>query len=144
MSTHRGRALMVAVSAVMLAAVMAGAWVIGSPGHQRALRLDAERSGDLMQISARLSSYWSTHKALPTSLEILNVPDRYAKDPATGQAYAYSVIAGSGYRLCAQFDAASEPGMERGGYMPAGSSRWDHPSAGLHCFDVDASTPAGY
>lgn len=138
------RCLLVLISIVMLAAIVAGLRVIGSPDHQRALRLDAVRAGNLGQISTRLAIYWSGHKTLPSSLGSL-VPPVEIKDPVSGSPYVYSAVGGSMYRLCARFDAASEQDGASFGYIAGPGSRWNHPTAGIHCFDLDASTgPSNY
>lgn len=131
------RMLMIGASVVMLAAIVAGMWVMGSPSHQRALRLDAVRGGNLGMISTRLSMHWHAHKQLPQSLAELT-PPFVVKDPVTDQPYVYTTTGPSTYRLCANFDAASEKEGTSFGYIAGASRRWDHASAGQHCFDLNA------
>ncbi|MHA6204695.1 hypothetical protein ACXU4B_09750 [Dyella soli] len=133
------RILAVAASIGMAAAILAGLLVLGSPMHQRALRLDSRRVSDLSVISLQITEYWSQHKALPPDLASLGMARNLTGDPVSGAAYEYAVIGAEKYRLCASFDAASEPsGRSSGAYIPAGSAlRWDHP-AGKHCYELGA------
>lgn len=135
------RWLAVAVSIGMAAAVIAGLLVVGSPAHQRTLRLDARRVSDLSLISLQITNYWSQHKSLPADLMTINAGRGHASDPVSGAAYGYMVTGPETYRLCADFDAASES-EERGrmGYIPPSQEqRWQHP-AGKRCFDMNGKS----
>ena len=136
--TARGvvRMLVIGASVVMLGAIVAGMWVMGSPSHQRALRLDAVRGSNLGTISMRLSMHWHAHKQLPQTLAELT-PPFVVKDPVTDQPYVYTPTGRTTYRLCANFDAASEKEGASFGYILGASRRWDHASPGQHCFDLN-------
>ena len=135
------RWLAIAVSIGMAAAVIAGLAVVGSPAHQRALRMDGRRVSDLSRISLQVMGYWSQHKSLPPDLAAIDAEQIHTADPVSGVAYGYVVTGPDTYRLCADFDAASESEeMGRDGYIPPGGQRWHHP-AGKHCFDMDRKSP---
>lgn len=122
-----------AVSAVVVvAAVVAGLVVSGSPGEQRLRRFDDQRVSDLMELSRALDSYWDTEAALPASLDLLVDGRRLTRvpvDPATDAAYEYLVDASEAYRLCADF---ARPSGE-----DARGDFWAH-EAGRTCFSFRA------
>ncbi|WP_114240812.1 hypothetical protein [Dyella sp. C9] len=138
MSPRRGiRWLSAGVSVVVLAAVLAGLSVLGSPMHQRALRLDTIRTSNLGQLAIGISGYWAAHKALPPTLESIDPSDSHHRDPVSGQPYGYGLVDATTYRLCAQFDTASEQESYRAGaFIPPNLGRWKHPQ-GMHCFVTD-------
>lgn len=127
-----GSALLVLVTAVVVATVAAGMWLMGSPGEQRVLRLDERRIGDLQSIALEIDTYFRKHRALPASLQALpaapglvSVP----KDPVGGEPYGYRPLEGRSYELCAVFDRASRESL---------GNPWAHPS-GPYCFELDAT-----
>jgi hypothetical protein len=130
---------------VVLAAIIFGFTVIGSPAKQRAIRFDLQRINDLMNIQSQTAYYWQRTQKLPDTLRDLNdqisgftVP----KDPDTAQPYEYKKTGPKSFEICATFSLPSdqEPGIGRGSYdgsypMPVGdTSNWDHP-AGHACFE---------
>jgi len=146
MNRHAGvRLLIAAASFAMLAAVVAGMWAMGSPAHQRALRLDEFRVADLARLSSRIENYWAQHKQLPADLRVLDgaaIPDKGLANEAT---YEYAIRGEAAYQLCAVFNAASEVSSDAP-YHGTSYRRedWTH-SAGKYCFIRDASVTAhGY
>lgn len=135
------RWLAIAASIGMAGAVVAGLFVVGSPAHQRALRLDSRRVSDLSRISLEIMGYWSQHKSLPPDLMVVDAERGHTSDPVSGVPYGYFVTGTETYRLCADFDAASEPeGREFGSYVPAVNElRWQHPP-GKRCFDLNGKS----
>ncbi len=98
------------VIAVVLAGIVAGFFIAGSPQNQRLVRLDERRVSDLQTIQYQIINYWQRKEALPVKLDDLSdslsgfiVP----KDPATGAAYEYNVLAPHKFELCAVFDTVS-------------------------------------
>lgn len=123
-----GRPIALALSAVVLVAVGAGLYLVGSPAKARLHALDDRRASDLREASHQVSAYWQARAALPPTLDSLSpiAGDSLAyRDPATGTPYEYRVTGDSTYDLCAVFTYPSE-----GGY---GVDPWRHP-AGKHCF----------
>lgn len=118
-------------SVAVLAAVVGGIWVMGSPTTQRLLRLDERRVQDLRVISQAVDRYMRGHEQLPEDLTALSGNTALGltiRDPATGEEYRYLAGTGQSYQLCADFALASEgPGTLPG--------TWSH-EAGSHCFDL--------
>ena len=129
-----GKWLAAAAGLVMLAAVVGGLYVVGSPGEQRRQSLDQRRINDFIYLSGRLELAWVDGHALPSTLKDLTpgkIPLRQASDPETAAPYEYTALGGDRYRLCAIFaeqspsgDAQSVPRMDE----------WVHP-AGRTCFE---------
>ncbi len=134
-----------AVAALVLALSIAGGlWAGGTPGSQRAIRLDQVRVNDLQTIQFRILEYWRARGALPDSLEELEDDlsgFRAPKDPVSGAPYGYEKKGERTFRLCATFATESPPAPQAPPPAPglAGSS-WEHP-AGFACFErtVDES-----
>ena len=130
------RVLLILASIVMIAAVLAGLHVLGSPAHQRDLRLDGHRTLSLHQISNSIHRYWTANHALPVDLTTMDVQTDWRSDPVTGKPYTYKRLSDESYSLCANFSGASQdaarmddvPNM----YVTMGPA-WTHP-AGPYCF----------
>jgi hypothetical protein len=131
-----GRWLLGVASVVMIGAVLAGLGAVGTPAHQRALRLDQVRLEDLGVLSRGVQNYWTQHRALPLDLSGYDVNGGRSIDRATGKPYIYSLLNVESYSLCAVFELASDAGDEgrsnRYAYQPD-APKWKHP-AGQHCF----------
>ena len=132
--TPKARAI--AVSAVVVAATIAGIVTLGSPTVQRQRRLDERRIADLRGIESAITVYWHRRHALPPDLATLsNEPGLRANthDPEAGAAYDYERTGAEAYRLCAvfAFDSAAEATTRE----RAVASNWSH-GAGRHCFDL--------
>ncbi len=127
--------------AIVLAAVVGGFIVSGSPMKVRDIRFDEQRVSDLQNIQWQIVSYWQTKNALPASLSDLRDPiGGYVPpvDPQTGAAYDYSVTGTQAFLLCATFaspiqtDVFGNP-VAGTAYGPATGDNWQH-SAGRVCF----------
>ncbi len=132
---------------MVIAAIVGGFLIVGSPAKQRAIRFDEQRINNLTTIQYQIINYWQTKSVLPTALADLNNPIAnftVPTDPETGAQYAYSVK-GSAFELCAIFDLASSQTQAQGIALQSypvqapnipGSSQidsWAHP-AGQACF----------
>ena len=95
-------------SVLVIAAVIAGLVVNGSPNTVRAQKLDAQRIADMERISSSVSGYWKERNSLPEALRDLQKADPYIRmsDVETGSAYEYRKTGPMSYELCARFDAA--------------------------------------
>jgi hypothetical protein len=105
-----GPVLMALVSAIVIAAIAAGLWLIGSPKEQRIRRIDGRRLGDLQSIERQIDVYWTRHEALPESLQALQGEPGLAPapiDPVRGEPYSYRLLDEDSYELCAVFDTVS-------------------------------------
>ena len=119
----------------VLAAVVAGFWLLGSPNKQRLLALDEERIADLSQIARVLVDYVGNQDASPQPLpetlpdSIQQAPDLI--DPQTGEPYEYRRLSDTVYELCANFAYDSQTPLA--GNLRSSPLQWAHP-AGRHCF----------
>ena len=134
--TVSGRAVILGFAvAIAAGAVVAGLIIVGSPGNARMRRLDERRLQDLLNISRAMNGYWTRNARLPASLgELLQSPATYveSRDPLTSQPYAYAIVGGTTYELCADFQVDSRE--EGNAYF---GRFWSHP-AGRHCFRLEA------
>jgi hypothetical protein len=139
-------------AALVLASIIGGFAVIGSPAHQRAIRFDAERVSDLQNIQSEIISYWQRNDALPASTTLASVITYGSvADPETNAAYGYGPTGKASFQLCADFDLSSsaelaDSALYNSPIIPAGASAsnadWTHP-AGNYCF-LRAIDPAIY
>jgi hypothetical protein len=119
---------------VFVAAVVAGLVISGSPGRQRALRLDEQRVADLRSLSNALSRYYRETRKLPGQLEALVDGRALAympRDPLADVLYEYEVLEPYAFDLCAAFELESV-NAQAGDF-------WDH-GQGRQCFRFDYST----
>lgn len=98
------------LSFVVLASIVWGFFIIGTPAEQRERRFDEQRTSDLQMLQNQIISYWVKKEALPQSLSSLEdnisgfiVP----KDPGTDQAYEYAVTDELSFELCADFKTST-------------------------------------
>jgi len=94
----------------ILASIIAGFIVIGSPATQRARRFDNQRVIDLQTIQWQVVNYWQQKEVLPKNLTDLNDSITgfiLPKDPETDTDYAYEVVSKLGFKLCSSFNLDS-------------------------------------
>ncbi len=108
---------------IVIAAIIGGFLIVGSPGTQRALRFDAERSSDLQNIQWQVINHWQRVGKLPTNLDELKddlsgqvIPT----DPDTEAPYEYSVKNTTTFEICATFSRPSQDLEGRGEYYGGG------------------------
>lgn len=138
--------LAIAASLIVIASMVGGFFVIGTPAQQRMQRFDDQRIGNLQDIQYQVVSYWQRKGTLPATLsELKDDISGYTApvDPETGEAYSYSVKGSLNFELCATFSRASlgaesgETSAIKTPYSGRGdpySDNWNHP-AGKACFD---------
>jgi len=132
------------VSFVVLASIISGFFIIGTPAVQRDRRFDEERVSDLQILQSEIVNYWDRKDALPQSLSDLeNSISGYTvqKDPETAESYEYRVIDSLTFELCATFkrsnndfgvvSATTDPYLYRG---ISSRQNWEH-EAGRTCFE---------
>jgi hypothetical protein len=137
------RILAFIVGATVLAAVVAGIVILGSPKRQRQLKLDERRIEDLIDIQRDVNFYWQRHKALPPDLVTLSGEPGHGpplKDPERGNPYELEITGAESCRLCAVFAFDSSEAPEPSRYYSTES--WTH-GAGRHCFDLSISPRSG-
>jgi len=130
------------VSIVVLASIVTGFSIMGSPQSQREKRLDQERVNDLQFIQLQVVNYWQQKETLPTMLADLEDPISgyiVPTDPDTDMPYEYTVVGDLAFELCATFARASETeDASAVRYIePAGkglNETWKH-DAGRNCFE---------
>jgi hypothetical protein len=132
----------VVMSMAVLATVIWGVGLVGTPANARLHRFDQQRLEDLQIMVREIQSLCQDpdlkddlKRPLPDSLNELAALARSERinltDPETGQRYGYSVKDGLTYELCASFSLERDSDLE---------VFWNHPS-GSHCFVVDALDP---
>lgn len=102
------------VGVLVLASVIAGFFIIGSPMDQRLYRFDEQKVLDLQNIQWQLVNYYQQKGALPDTVELLNDPLSgfiVPADPETGVVYRYERTSDSSFKLCATFNKESQPGQ---------------------------------
>ena len=151
----------VGVSVVVLAGIVGGFIIIGSPLTQRLRLYDERRVSDLQSIQWQVINYWQKKAALPKVSADLNDSISGYKvpiDPSTSANYEYQVSGATSFKLCATFDLstadvnskdymtrdqngnyyASVPALDSKGYTVAQDS-WTH-EKGRMCFDRKIDT----
>jgi len=131
--------LFAVLSAVaVIAAIIAGLVVIGSPSEIRMRRFDEKRADDLNSISSAISRYRLTHETLPQKLDDLHQLSQgfsqSLKDPV-GQPYEYSIKDAYSYELCAEFDTATNK------ITSPLRSIFERHGVGRQCFSREARPP---
>jgi hypothetical protein len=116
---------------LVLAAIIGGFCVVGSPATQRALRFDQQRVSDLQNIQWQILSYWQAKGKVPAKLDDLKDSLSYnliPVDPETKKPYVYldgwetEVDRGANnFELCATFNRESRDDSGRGSY-PGGTA----------------------
>lgn len=133
---------------IVLAAIVMGFVVVGSPAKQRAMRFDGQRISDLQNIQWQIVSHWQQKQKLPATLAELKDSisgQTIPKDPENKTEYGYMVKGDKSFELCATFTLKHEDLSGKGGYYQVGDSltdmyipdnmneNWKH-EAGRTCF----------
>ena len=132
------RALVIGAIVVVIAGVGYSTYVIGTPGQQRDIRLDQERTDNLRNISRNIDIFLELNGEIPASLGKLTGPKYHVQsigDPDSGAPYEYRIVEDADYELCAVFATASSERNE--GYRSFSESVWDH-GVGRTCFQLTA------
>ncbi|MDO8655090.1 MAG: hypothetical protein Q7R48_01530 [bacterium] len=133
-----------AVICGVLAAVIYGMTLVGSPGEQRALQFDQRRTSDLQQISSAVQIYWEQQKKLPQGFDDLRqqqfVYIESVQDPETQIPYEYRVLGEKTYELCAVFATdSSQYEAKTKASTPFSAEQWNHVQ-GRTCFIREAQS----
>ena len=138
------RAFVGGVVVLVIASVVLGFFLIGSPAKRRAVRFDERRAQDLQSLQYEVVNYWQQKEKLPESLDALRddlrgyVPPR---DPETDAVYAYQVMGARAFELCATFATEAQGIGIPNGPRPVGmypkargfEESWQH-EVGKTCF----------
>jgi len=130
------------VSVFVLASIVVGFFIVGTPSVQRSRQYDTRRVEDLQYIQNQIINYWVNKQELPQNLSDLEdsisgftVPD----DPESGASYEYIISDPLNFKLCADFKTSSEDmGIVPSAVKPAypydmSQQNWNH-SSGNVCF----------
>lgn len=97
---------------IIVGATLYGVFSVnGFPSSQQAIARDRERLNNFSTISYRIQDYFTTNKALPSSLEIITENQKYPDttlrltDPETKKPYEYHTKSAYSYELCTTFSA---------------------------------------
>jgi type II secretory pathway pseudopilin PulG len=101
---------------LIVASIVWGFAVLGSPRTQQLLKYDEQKVNDLMNINSQIQSYYYDKGVLPLTLADLAQGNNYSAVPVdmqTGQSYEYQNMATSSptnrsYKLCAIFNKSSD------------------------------------
>lgn len=103
--------LAIIAAGLILASVIAGFFIVGTPQEQRRIKFDDQRISDLQNIQGQIINYWINKNALPVILTDLNdsisgffVP----QDPETKAPYIYKITGLLSFELCATFKTSSK------------------------------------
>jgi hypothetical protein len=127
---------------IIVASIILGFMVIGSPASQRNRRMDNQRVVDLQNLQWQVVSYWQRKEALPTNLsEVADPLSGFVlpTDPQSKASYEYRKTGNLSFELCATFalvSKATQPGYyEQSMAYPIGRGmeNWSH-EAGRQCF----------
>lgn len=113
------RTVAAAATLAVIAAIIAGFFIVGSPATQRARRFDERRVSDLQSIQYQTINYWQNKNRLPAKLDDLkdNISGYTPPlDPETQQPYEYTVRSALAFELCADFKTDSN--YQDAGYAP--------------------------
>ena len=119
----------------VIAAVVGGLFILGSPTEERARRIDRRRVADLRAIVAATDLYWTRHSRLPASLDNLTAEPGVTistGDPESSEIYGYQPLDSARYEVCANFDRESDETS----WDPK-RNLWSHGS-GRQCFQLEA------
>jgi len=135
MKLSTGSVLLGAAVTAVLAAVVAGLLLLGSPTDERARRIDDRRVAELQGIRAATDLYWTRHAQLPASLDDLTAEPGVnisVGDPSSSEPYGYQPVDSVHYEVCATFERES-------GEIARDRERdlWAHGS-GRQCFRLEA------
>lgn len=140
------RAVSWVVIVAVIAAIVAGLVIAGSPASQRIRKLDERRVNDLSQLQSQIvDRFWAAKRRLPASLSELqdDISGFVAPtDPETNDPYEYRRLDSLKFELCATFSATSDQFTTEGKNQPraypvyggSGGGTWDH-DVGRVCFE---------
>lgn len=128
------------VITLVVASIIAGFFLIGSPQEERLRRFDERRVNDLEQLQSGIVNYFLAKNMLPENLTALSTQVAIPADPETNLEYEYAIQNKDTFSLCAIFALPSLPNqgsqiMYAPKAIPAlpSNTNWDH-GMGHTCF----------
>jgi len=145
MFPSRRRSVIIGVVVLAAITIVAGFFIVGTPGQARLARFDTQKVTDLQTIQSQVTNYYQAKQKLPITLTDINTSLSYGPlpvDPETGQSYTYQATGTLSFKLCADFNAQSRANYAQSEPVvpvPAGvknvvQDNWQH-SGGNVCFD---------
>ncbi|PIR82262.1 hypothetical protein COU20_03860 [Candidatus Kaiserbacteria bacterium CG10_big_fil_rev_8_21_14_0_10_59_10] len=137
-NANQGQAKMVgyAVAVLVLLSIIAGFFIMGTPGEVRLYRYDDQKVSDLQSIQWQIVNYWQQKGEIPEDSAALEDPIsgfRLPGDPQPPLAYMYRKTGPLSFELCATFNRESRASRAQPA-RPGMEENWQHP-AGEHCFE---------
>jgi hypothetical protein len=129
---------------VVLASIVWGFAVLGSPATQKLYKYDLVKINNLQEINNYITSFYAENGKLPENLENTGNIGYYPNfvDPQTNKPYEYIKKDALNYSLCAEFNKASDSRLDKlstPSAYPYGGISGIHP-AGRHCFEQKVNT----
>ena len=126
---------------VIVASIIWGFSILGSPRTQQLLKYDKQKVNDLQALNNQITNYYSSKGALPNTFEEIYNENYYNQkkvDSQTQKPYEYQKTSETTYDLCAEFNKKSDDKNainSRLYYVDyyGGFNMWAHP-AGRYCF----------
>lgn len=122
----------IVVSIVVLAAIIWGFAVMGSPQAQRLIRLDNQKISDLQNLQWQVINYWQVNGTIPEKWTAQML------DTQTGVSYEYKKTGPMSFELCAQFNKENQLDYRMYGdpikINVTKNEDWRH-TAGNYCFE---------
>lgn len=124
-----------AAAIAVIAAIVGGFIFVGSPGSQRAVRMDSTRVNDLETIQSEIITFWQSKEKLPAKISDLKnsvsgfVP---SVDPENNNPYEYKTTGQNSFELCANFTTENKNNLNVEYGAP--NYNWQH-GKGRFCFE---------
>lgn len=152
--TSKLRIIFLIIAILMIvASIVWGFAILGSPRTQRLLKHDQQKINDLQSINNSIISYYSYNKFLPINISDLQKQNSYyistTIDRQTGKPYEYIKTGDYSYEICADFNKDTKELNNRSAQVKDtyirslqtyGITNWDH-SSGRYCFKQTVKPP---
>ena len=112
----------------------------GNPEDLKDLKYDANRLATFDNIKYSIQDYYEINSKLPASLSNLQILPGKLKDPKTQEAYSYSTISLTSYKLCANFSTDSEEFKDKYDRATMSDDETKH-KKGFDCITYTVYTP---
>jgi len=135
----------IVIGIIILASIIWGFSVLGSPQTQRLIKYDNQKVSNLQEIQWQVINYWQMNGVVPASLEQIGSNKEYytivPTDLQLNKDYGYKKTGAMTFELCAEFnkeDMKNQNGVESMGVTyPKGiilqNENWNH-GVGQQCF----------
>lgn len=146
----RNKLYAVIAVAVVIASIVGGFLIMGSPFTVRLIRFDERKQQDLDAIQWQVVEHWRRAGVLPANLADLDDSIsgyRAPLDPQTNQAYEYRVINQNTFELCAEFNLPTSADRRRPEAVSLAYpvsprfGNWEH-ETGRTCFEREIDPQA--